>query len=248
MMDKGARSERGHTMRVGHFSLFIRHGALAIAGAMLVASAVPFARAQQSEPDAATVAAWVQGFYDQTRTMSARFAQRYTNRVYNRVDTSRGNVRFKKPGMMRFDYDEPNGKIIRSDGQQLLVYEPPDSGRGAGQYYEQPMSDAQLPAALSFLTGTGRLAEDFTFRLLDPHGYRGRVLELRSREPTPHYSRILLYVDDDPQRRGIVHRVVIVDQAQNRNQFDFTQQRFNPELADREFRWRPPRNARRVQP
>lgn len=223
---------------------------MAIAGALLVSQVAPFAHAQQ-EPNAATVAAWVQGFYDQTRTMSARFEQRYTNRVYNRTDTSHGDVRFRKPGMMRFDYDEPNGKIIRSDGERLLVYEPPDGGRGAGQYYEQPIGDAQLPAALSFLTGTGRLAEDFTFRLLDAArlGYRGgKVLELRSRTPTPHYSRILLFVDDDPARRGVVHRVLIIDQANNRNQFNFTQQRFNRNVSESDFRWRPPSNARRIDP
>jgi outer membrane lipoprotein carrier protein len=99
--------------------------------------------------------------------------------------------------------------------------------------------------------GTGSLSRDFTFRLLDAArlGYReGQVLELRPREPTPSYSRILLFVDDDPQRRGVVHRVIIIDQANNRNQFNFTQQQFNADIPDAEFRWRPPRNARRVTP
>lgn len=250
MKDKGARSERGHTMR-DRLPSTLRWAAVAIAIALLVTSAAPFARAQQREPSAATVAAWVQAFYDRTQTMSARFEQRYTVRVHNRVDTSRGTVRFKKPGMMRFDYDQPNGKIIRSDGQQLLAYEPPDGGRGPGQFFEQPMSDGQLPAALSFLTGTGRLSEDFRFRLLDAASLgfpQGKVLELRSRQPTPHYARIVLYVDDDAARRGIIHRITIVDQSQNQNQFDFTEQRFNTEIADTEFRWRPPRNARRIEP
>jgi outer membrane lipoprotein carrier protein len=183
--------------------------------------------------------------------MSARFVQRYVNRVYQRTDVSRGRVRFKKPGRMRFDYDEPNGKVIVSDGERLTVYEPPDPGQRRGQYYRQAIGDAQLPAALSFLTGTGRLDEDFTFRLLDASalGYEdGQVLELRSRRPTPHYSRILLYVDDDRQRRGVVHRVLIVDQSNNRNRFDFIDQRFNRDLADSVFAWRPPSNARRIQP
>lgn len=209
------------------------------------------AQGPQGQPDSATVAAWVQGFYDQTRTMSARFVQRYVNRVYQRTDVSRGRVSFKKPGKMRFDYDRPNGKVIVSDGDQLTVYEPPDQGQSRGQYYRQPISDAQLPAALSFLTGTGRLDEDFRFRLLDAGrlGYQeGQVLELRSRRPTPHYSRILLYVDDDPQRRGVVHRVLIVDPSGNRNRFDFLEQRFNRALQDSLFAWRPPANARRIQP
>jgi outer membrane lipoprotein carrier protein len=222
---------------------------------LAVAMVVPLALAQQPQPaqrpDAATVASWVQTFYDQTRTMSARFEQRYTNQVYQRTDVSRGRVQFRKPGMMRFDYDQPNGKVIASDGQRMVAYEPPEGGQGAGQYYEQQMSQAQLPTALSFLMGTGRLGQDFTFRLLDAAalGYRdGEVLELRSRRPTPQYSRILLFVDSAQARRGVIHRIVIVDSANNRNQFNFSQQQFNTEIAESVFRYRPPANARRIQP
>lgn len=227
-----------------------------VAALLLVTATTVFpAHAQQQpqgqRPNAATVAAWVQGFYDQTRTMTARFEQRYTHQVHQRTDVSRGRVQFRKPGMMRFDYDQPNGKVIASDGQRLVAYEPPDEGRGAGQFYEQQMNEAQLPTALSFLMGTGRLGQDFSPRLLDATrlGYpQGQVLELRSRRPTPQYSRILLFVDDDEGRRGIIHRIVIVDQANNRNQFEFTEQRFNQDIGESVFRYQPPRGARRIQP
>lgn len=224
--------------------------AAALALLVLAATAVRPARAQDA-PDGATIAAWVQTFYDQTRTMSARFVQRYVNRVYQRTDTSRGQVRFRKPGMMRFDYDEPNGKIIVADGERLTVFEPPDNEGGRGQYYQQPIGDAELPSALSFLTGTGRLDEDFRFRRLDARrlGYEdGEVLELRPRRPSPHYTRLVLFVDDDARRRGIVHRVIIIDHSNNRNRFDFIEQRLNRDVPESVFRWRPPSNARRVQP
>jgi outer membrane lipoprotein carrier protein len=218
--------------------------------AMFAGTALGLTRASaQSQPSAATVASWVQTFYDQTRTMSARFVQTYHNRVYDQRTESRGQVRFRKPGMMRFDYDQPNGKIIVSDGNELVAYEPPGEGQQRGQYYTQPMTDAQLPAALSFLTGTGRLDQDFRFRRLDNVLFDGgQVLELRSRRPTPHYSRILLFVDASPARRGIVHRVLIIDSSNNRNQFDFQQQQLNRSIPESVFRWRPPANARRITP
>ncbi|MGE0787728.1 MAG: outer membrane lipoprotein carrier protein LolA [Sandaracinaceae bacterium] len=228
--------------------------ALLLAGATLSLAlllAEPRTTAAQTAPDAATIASWVQTFYDQTQSMSARFVQQYTNRVYQRTDTSRGRVRFRKPGMMRFDYDEPNGKVIVSDGRQLTVFEPADESGGRGQYYQQAIGDSQLPAALSFLTGTGRLDTDFRFRRLDAArlGYRdGQVLELRPRRPSPHYSRVVLFVDDHAERRGVVHRVIIIDQANNRNRFDFEQQQLNRSVEDSVFSWRPPANARRVQP
>ena len=83
-----------------------------------------------------------------------------------------------------------------------------------GQVFEQPMTESQLPQALAFLTGTGKLADDFAFRLLNAkkQGYRkGHVLELRPKRSSPHYDRIIFYVDSDPSRAGLVHRVLIVD-------------------------------------
>ncbi|MFK7989228.1 MAG: outer membrane lipoprotein carrier protein LolA [Sandaracinaceae bacterium] len=208
--------------------------------------------AAQDAPDADTVASWVQTFYDQTQSMTAQFTQRYRNRVYDREDISRGQVRFKKPGMMRFDYAEPNAKVIASNGSRFVVYEPPEDGQGRGQYYEQTMGQAQLPAAFSFLTGTGQLAPNYTFRLLTRLAYEGgHVLEMRPRRPTPHYTRILLYVDSGARSealRGVVHRIVIVDEAGNTNRFDFQNQRFNANISNAVFEYSAPAGARRIQP
>lgn len=62
------------------------------------------------------------------------------------------------------------------------------------------------------------------------------------------YSRILLFVDDEGSRRGAVDRIIIVDDAGNRNQFDFTQQRVNQRVPESTFRYAPPQNARRITP
>src|SRR3954452_18407250 len=102
---------------------------LAIAVACGSAQAARTGRAQNAaevDPDAQTVAAAVQAFYDQTSDVSASFFQTYINKLYGRTDRSQGHVVFKKPGMMRWDYDQPNGKVIVSNGKKLLVYEPGD--------------------------------------------------------------------------------------------------------------------------
>jgi outer membrane lipoprotein carrier protein len=198
--------------------------------------------------DERVVAASVQAFYDQTRDVSASFHQTYVNTLYQRTDRSRGRVVFKKPGKMRWDYAQPNGKVIVSDQDTLLVYEPGDEGE-KGQVVEQKISQAQLPAAMAFLTGTGRLSEDFDFRLLDAarEGFPGGdVLELRAKVPSAHYDRILFYVESRPQVRGLVRRLLIIDAEGNRNRFDFTELKFNAGVADAMFRWTPPAGTRRV--
>ncbi len=151
---------------------------------------------------------------------------------------------------MRWDYARPNGKIVLSDGQKLLVYEPGDDGQ-SGQVYEQKLEEAQLPQALAFLTGSGRLENSFTFRLLDAkrEGYpNGHVLELRPRTPSPHYERILFYVEKDPRLAGLVRRVLIIDPDGNRNRFDFSKLQFNRRVQPSLFKWKPPAGTRRVKP
>jgi len=221
--------------------------ALALAQPSTLTSAQP--AAPSAESDARLVAAAVQSFYEQTKDVSASFYQTYVNKLYQRTDRSSGRVVFKKPGKMRWDYDKPNGKVIVSNGSKLLVFEPGDDGE-KGQVVEQQIEQAQLPQAMSFLMGTGRLEDDFTFRLLDAQseGYAsGHVLELKPKQATPQYDRIVFYVERTPALRGLVRRLLIVDASGNRNRFDFSALKFNSSVGEQVFGWRPPEGTRRVQ-
>ena len=223
---------------------------LLAAAVFFVLLASPLIAQQKARDEARVVAARVQSFYDQTTDISADFFQTYVHVLYQRTDRSKGRVVFKKPGMMRWDYAKPNGKIVLSDGRKLLVYEPGDADE-SGQVYEKKLEEAQLPQALAFLTGSGRLETSFTFRLLDAkrEGYpKGHVLELRPRTPSPHYERILFYVEKDPRLSGLVRRVLIIDPSGNRNRFDFGKLRFNRHVEPALFQWKPPAGTRRVKP
>ena len=144
-----------------------------------------------------------------------------------------------------------NGKVITSHGNNLWIFEPGQEGE-RGQCITQTVADNQLPQAFSFLTGEGRLDENFSFRLLDAtrHGYSdGYVLELRPSEPTPHYERILFFVPSREGRpSGIVRRVLIIDSSGNRNRFDFSDMEWNPRVAESTFQFRPPRGVRCINP
>ncbi len=204
----------------------------------------------QAAPSAAKIAGQVQAFYDQTRSVEASFDQTYFHKLYRRYDRSRGTLRILKPGRMRWDYAEPNGKVLVADGKRLRVFEPGEDG-APGQIIERSLKGAQLPDALSFLTGGARLESLFEMRLLDARkqGYEaGHVLELRPLQPSSHYDRILFYVDAHPDRLGLVHRVMIIDAAGNRNRFDFKKMRFNRKIGQRVFAYEPPPGTRSVRP
>jgi outer membrane lipoprotein carrier protein len=212
-------------------------------------SAAKQAAASPTEDPARQVAAAVQSFYDQTQDLSASFFQTYVHKLYDRTDRSQGRVVFKKPGRMRWDYAKPNAKIIVAGEGRVVWYEPGEEPGDEGQVLEQAFADSDLPQAMAFLMGTGRLAEDFDFRLLDAvrEGFpSGQVLELKPRKPTPHFERLVFYVESAQNLRGLVRRLVIIDASGNRNRFDFSQFKFNKGEPDATFTWKPPAGVRRV--
>jgi outer membrane lipoprotein carrier protein len=220
--------------------------------AIALAALLPLGASQAQEgrrrgPSAAHVAAQVQAFYDQTRTVQTAFYQAHYDRIYQRTTRSRGLLTISRPGKLRFDYLGGNGKVVVSDGATLTLYEPDDEG-GGGQYAQTAVRQEGIPSALGFLTGASRLDRDFTFRLADASRFSwdGYVLELRPRRAEPAYRRAFLYVDDDPAAAGVVRRVLIQDHDGNLNRFDFRRMRFNRPVASSRFDFTPPPGARRL--
>jgi outer membrane lipoprotein carrier protein len=211
--------------------------------------------AQQGEPlDPAVVVGLVQSFYDQTKTLQAEFEQTRYTRLYDRYDRAQGKVVFKKPGMMRWDYAQPNGQVFVSNGKKLLIYQPPEEGEKRGQLIERAVDEDQLPSAFSFLLGSGSLEKDFDVRLLEHDNDKfkdGHVLQLIPRRPTPNYEQLVFYVRTLTQggkRAGVVQRVLIIDSAGNRNRFDFSKIKFNRDVPDKRFSYRPPKGTETVTP
>ncbi len=204
--------------------------------------------------DPAVVLGLVQSFYDQTTTLQADFQQTRYTRLYDRYDRAKGKVVFKKPGMMRWDYAQPNGQVFVSNGKKLLIYQPPEEGEKRGQLIERDVNEDQLPSAFSFLLGNGKLDEDFEVRLLehDNESFQdGYVLQLVPRRPTPNYEQLVFYVrtlTHGGKRAGVVQRVLIIDSAGNRNRFDFAKIKFNRDVPNKRFSYRPPKGTDRVKP
>jgi outer membrane lipoprotein carrier protein len=234
--------------------LMIKELAAILCGLGVLVLGAPSAAEDGAPLDPAVVVGLVQSFYDQTKTLQAEFEQTRYTRLYDRYDRARGKVVFKKPGMMRWDYAEPNGQVFVSDGKKLLIYQPPEEGEKHGQLIERALEEDQLPSAFSFLIGSGNLEKDFEVRLLE-HGdekFRdGYVLQLIPRKPTSNYEQLVFYVrtlTTGAKRAGIVQRVLIIDSSGNRNRFDFSKIKFNRDVSDKRFKYSPPKGTQRVSP
>lgn len=181
------------------------------------------------------VVAKVQAFYNTSQTFKSDFSQKFWVKAYNKEKTSSGTVTFSKPGKMHWTYTSPAGNKVVSDGAVLKVYEAENK-----QMFEQNVDKSQYPAALSFLTGTGKLTDSFNFELFEGEkmGFKdGWVLVGVPKTANAPYSKVLFYVDKQSSQ---IRRTMIIDQQGNRNRFDFANPKVNEPVKPEHFTFTPP--------
>jgi outer membrane lipoprotein carrier protein len=100
----------------------------------------------------------VQRRYDRTMRLHAHFRQETRLQGFDQVQTGAGQVWILKPGMMRWDYAQPERQTIIANGETLWIYLPED--RQAIRDQVNPSLGTRTPAL--FLAGQARLTELFT--------------------------------------------------------------------------------------
>jgi outer membrane lipoprotein carrier protein len=237
-------SLRSHALLIATLLAAVASGQTAAPAAPAPAPAPSAAAtAPVTSPAAQAVVDRVQAFYDKTQTFQSDFTQEFTATLHNKKTTSTGTVAFSKPGKMSWRYAEPKGNRIVSDGKKLRVYEEANA-----QMYETPVDKAQYPAALSFLTGQGKLSDSFGFELKTGAEMKfpgGSVLVGVPKTPSPAFKKVLFYVDDATSQ---VRRVMILDNQGSKNRFDFNNPKVNATFAETEFAFEPPANTTIVRP
>jgi outer membrane lipoprotein carrier protein len=115
----------------------------------------------RAAPNASQLVRKVQERYDQTRDFTADVVQEMTITSLGKTTTARGTVAFKKPGKMRWELSNGEAQVIVADGTTLWVYQPKEH-----QVLKVPFDAAfRSSTPISFLTGVGRIAEDFDVSL-----------------------------------------------------------------------------------
>ena len=144
---------------------------------------------------------------------------------------------------MAWDYETPAGNRVVSDGTMLKVYEAANK-----QMFEQNIDKSQYPAALSFLTGTGKLGDSFTFVMYPGASMNfpgGNVLVGTPKKESAAYTKVLFYVDASTNH---VRRALIVDAQGNRNRFDFVEPKVNVQVDPATFTLVPPPGTQVIKP
>jgi outer membrane lipoprotein carrier protein len=102
----------------------------------------------------------LQARYDSTAGFRADFLQEVESATLGQKVESQGKVYFKKPGRMRWEFNAPE-QLLVSDGTFFWLYQPKEN-----QVIKTPFQQAfRSNTPVSFLTGVGRLDQDFTASL-----------------------------------------------------------------------------------
>src|SRR5215510_12507253 len=122
-------------------------------------SSSSFSAAATAVPD---IVKRLQARYDSTAGFRADFTQEVESATLGQKVESRGTVVFKKPGRMRWEFNEPKQTLV-SDGKFFWFYQPLEK-----QVLKTPFQQAfSSTTPASFLLGVGRLDQDFSIVLTE---------------------------------------------------------------------------------
>lgn len=177
----------------------------------------------------------MQKVYDSTTGFTGNFTQTYTYTLLRRTQESKGSVKFKKPGLMRWDYQAPAAKAFVVDGKSLWVHQPEDHNAFVNACFQQD----GLTASVAFLWGQGKIKEQFDIAWFK--GVFGEAsdnhLELTPKKGNAVFAKLILVVDPKTSR---VKQSIVVDPTGNVNQFRYTDLKFNAALGPKDFSFTPP--------
>jgi len=175
--------------------------------------------------------------YKNTNSFTSQFEQNFHPAMLNKTAHSSGQVLFKKPGQMRWNYKAPNKKAFIINNSSLIVYNAKDKSAYQNKCFKQN----SLTSSLSFLWGMGDLNKKF-----DAKEFNGRFgdktdlhIRFKPKEKNSHFRKLILVLDPKSYQ---IKQSIIVDWQNNINQFIYSDFKTNPQLPKNIFNFKTPEN------
>ncbi|MGA2905577.1 MAG: outer membrane lipoprotein chaperone LolA [Candidatus Korobacteraceae bacterium] len=215
-------------LRLPHWLFPHKKYVLTICAALLCSAPV------MAQPDVHALAAKVDQRYDHMHTLEAQFTETYSGAGMSRTES--GTLLLKKPGRMRWDYDQPRPKLFLTDGQTAWFYVP-----GEHQARRTPVKQLDdLRSPLRYLLGKTKLEKELEGLSFAPDKkpvvpgdvvLRGIPKGMQER-----VAQTLLEIAPD----GLIVRIVVEELDGSMTEFRFLQPKENVEIPDARFRFVPP--------
>ena len=177
-----------------------------------------------------------QELYEKTTDLKASFIQEVTIKSMKKTEREEGVVTFKNPRMMLWDYLKPKAKKLVINASKAWLYVPEDR-----MVYVQNADDVyRSRMAVKFLSGIGKLSEDFQIRFTKDNPLDGEGnyhLTLTAREAGSGIEKLYLIVD------GKTFQIIqcrFNDAFGNTTRLRFSDIRMNTGVSDKFFTFTPP--------
>ncbi len=190
-----------------------------------------------------TVLDGIQKKYERIDSFYALFAQESEVKALDKVQTAEGEVWFKKPGKMRWNYNTPNMDQIVSDGKTIWFYDQEED-----QVIETPVNQvSNTESSTTLLSGLGNLKELFnasfsTSQDISPNG--GYLIDLVPKGEE-EYNKVTISVN---KRDMMVNTIYLYDAFGNLTVMKLSDIKTNGKVEDKLFEFKVPSGTEVVKP
>lgn len=161
-------------------------------------------------------------------SFKAEFSQESTLKAMDITDFAAGKVFVRYPGMMRWEYEEPEKQVIITDAKKLWIFRPADNQVMIGSA-PAFFSDGK---GASFLSDINLIRKKFTISLEKSNDSFFYELKLKPLEKTLDVTDIHLSVT---KNTFTVIRIVTYNSYGDQNRIELLNHRFNEKLDDKLF-------------
>jgi len=196
----------------------------------------PKAAEKKMAPEVKDLVDRMQAFYEKTQDFTSDFKQDYKYKAMRRTQSSSGTVIYKKPGLMRWEYEKPSKRTFVLAGEKVYAYDPEAQTLSVGR-----IDTSQLSASVTFLFGQGKLADEFSISKGECKDCKGSLLVLDPLKPDPRFRQVRLEVDP---KTAQVLKSTVVDPDGSENTIAFLNLKTNVGIAADSFKLNPPEGTR----
>jgi len=185
----------------------------------------------------ASALARLQQRYAGVQAVSARFQQVYRAPGLEQVES--GFFLMKKPGLMRWEYREPEVKLFIADGRNTYLYTPEDR-----QVLVRAVDAHELLSTpLRFLLGQGDVTKDFSAsweREFKPRAEETVLIRLVPRSADSDYEYVVLECD---AKTFDLRRILVREPSGNYSEFTLTELMTNVRIDSKQFHFEIPKGV-----
>jgi outer membrane lipoprotein carrier protein len=185
------------------------------------------------------VVAGLQQTYEKTQDFKAGFIQATTIQSIKKTDIEEGTVFFKNPKNMLWNYSRPKAKKLVINSRKAWLYLPQEKVA----YVQEADYVFKSRTLIKFLSGLGKLKDDFTIKYAAPNSLDKQgnyLLVLTPREKTPSLNPFQITVD---KSTSLILQISFEDTMGNSTTLKFSNISTNTGLAEKMFQFKPPKGV-----